>query len=64
MTRLNPLMRIEQHFAETLKQHEPGLKDAEVRRRSLEILGKMGIPPTRFTPVPTRVLGRDASDGS
>ena len=25
MTRLNPLMRIEQHFAETLKQHEPGL---------------------------------------
>jgi peptide/nickel transport system ATP-binding protein len=44
MTRLNPLMRIDQHFAETLKQHEPGLNDAEVRRRSLETLGRMGIP--------------------
>src|SRR6185436_8132505 len=52
MTRLNPLMRIEQHFAETLKQHEPRMKDDEVRRRSLETLGKMGIPPTRFNQYP------------
>ena len=57
MTRLNPVMRIEQHFAETLKQHEPGLKDEEVRRRSLEILGKMGIPPTRFTQYPHEFSG-------
>jgi peptide/nickel transport system ATP-binding protein len=57
MTRLNPLMRIEQHFAETLKQHEPGLKDDEVRRRSLETLGKMGIPPTRFGQYPHEFSG-------
>ena len=57
MTRLNPLMRIEQHFAETLKQHEPGLKAKEVRRRSLEILGQMGIPPTRFDQYPHEFSG-------
>ena len=57
MTRLNPLMRIEQHFAETLKQHEPRMKDDEVRRRSLETLGKMGIPPTRFNQYPHEFSG-------
>ena len=57
MTRLNPLMRIEQHFAETLKQHEPGLSGDEVRRRSLETLGKMGIPPTRFEQYPHEFSG-------
>ena len=57
MTRLNPLMRIEQHFAETLKQHEPALSNAEVRRRSLETLGKMGIPPTRFKQYPHEFSG-------
>src|ERR687888_675185 len=39
MTRLNPLMRIEDHFRETLKTHEPRLSKAELRRRSLEALG-------------------------
>src|SRR5437660_1639323 len=48
MTRLNPLLRISDHFRETLEQHEPDLTDAEVKRRSLETLGRMGIPPTRF----------------
>ena len=57
MTRLNPLMRIEQHFAETLEQHEPRLKNAEIRRRSLETLGKMGIPPTRFNQYPHEFSG-------
>jgi len=57
MTRLNPLMRIEQHFEETLKQHEPGLKSAEIRRRSLETLGRMGIPPTRFNQYPHEFSG-------
>jgi oligopeptide/dipeptide ABC transporter ATP-binding protein len=57
MTRLNPLMRIEQHFEETLKQHEPGLGSAEIRRRSLETLGRMGIPPTRFNQYPHEFSG-------
>ena len=57
MTRLNPLMRIEDHFRETLEQHEPGLTDREVRKRSLETLGRMGIPPTRFRQYPHEFSG-------
>jgi peptide/nickel transport system ATP-binding protein len=57
MTRLNPLMRIEDHFKETLEQHEPNLNGREVRRRSLETLGRMGIPPTRFRQYPHEFSG-------
>ncbi len=57
MTRLNPLMRIEDHFRETLEQHEPGLTDQEVKKRSLETLGSMGIPPTRFRQYPHEFSG-------
>jgi peptide/nickel transport system ATP-binding protein len=57
MTRLNPLLRISDHFRETLEQHEPRLTDAEVRRRSLETLGRMGIPPTRFGQYPHEFSG-------
>jgi peptide/nickel transport system ATP-binding protein len=57
MTRLNPLLRIEDHFTETLEQHEPGLGDREIRKRSLETLGRMGIPPTRFRQYPHEFSG-------
>ena len=57
MTRLDPLMRIEDHFSETLKTHEPDLSAAEIRRRSLEALGGMGIPPTRFRQYPHEFSG-------
>jgi peptide/nickel transport system ATP-binding protein len=57
MTRLNPLFRIEDHFMETLKQHEPKLGKDESRRRSLETLGQMGIPPTRFRQYPHEFSG-------
>jgi peptide/nickel transport system ATP-binding protein len=57
MTRLNPLMRIEDHFRETLEQHESKLTDKEIRSRSLETLGRMGIPPTRFRQYPHEFSG-------
>ena len=57
MTRLNPLMRIEDHFSESITAHEPKLSKAEVRRRSLEALGGMGIPPTRFRNYPHEFSG-------
>ena len=57
MTRLNPLLRIEEHFTETLKQHEPKLGKAETRHRSLDTLGRMGIPPTRFRQYPHEFSG-------
>ena len=57
MTRLNPLMRIEDHFRETLEQHESKLTNREVRARSLDTLGRMGIPPTRFRQYPHEFSG-------
>jgi oligopeptide/dipeptide ABC transporter ATP-binding protein len=57
MTRLDPLMRIEDHFRETLEEHEPDLSDREVRQRSLETLGRTGIPPTRFRQYPHEFSG-------
>jgi peptide/nickel transport system ATP-binding protein len=57
MTRLNPLMRIENHFKETLEAHESSLTDKEIRRRSLDALGRMGIPPTRFRQYPHEFSG-------
>jgi oligopeptide/dipeptide ABC transporter ATP-binding protein len=57
MTRLDPLMRISEQFAETLHTHEPDIPDAEVRRRSLEALGSVGIPPTRFDNYPHEFSG-------
>ena len=57
MTRLNPLMRIEDHFREMLKTHEPDMSDAKRKKRSLEALGGMGIPPTRFRQYPHEFSG-------
>jgi peptide/nickel transport system ATP-binding protein len=57
LTRLNPLMRISQHFEETIKQHEPDLSKAELRERALEVLRLMGIPPTRYQSYPHEFSG-------
>ncbi|NYD41853.1 ABC transporter ATP-binding protein [Nocardioides panaciterrulae] len=57
LTRLNPLMRISDHFAETLRTHEKGISKAEIERRSLEALRRMGIPPTRFKAYPHEFSG-------
>jgi oligopeptide/dipeptide ABC transporter ATP-binding protein len=57
MTRLDPLVTIESHFMETLKAHEPDLDGDERRRRALEALAGMGIPPTRFKQYPHEFSG-------
>jgi len=57
LTRLNPLMRVSDHFAETLKVHEPRLPRKEIERRSLEALRVVGIPPTRFRAYPHEFSG-------
>jgi peptide/nickel transport system ATP-binding protein len=57
MTRLNPLITIEQHFLEALHTHEPGLEEEAMRRRALESLAAMGIPPTRFKQYPHEFSG-------
>lgn len=57
MTRLNPLMRISEHFEETLRVHEPGLSKEEARHRAIEALRGMGIPPTRYRNYPHEFSG-------
>ena len=57
LTRLNPLMRISEHFEETLRAHERGISKAEIERRSLAVLRTMGIPPTRYRSYPHEFSG-------
>ncbi len=57
LTRLNPLMRINEHFLETLRAHEPGLSKEEMQQRSLDVLRRMGIPPTRWQSYPHEFSG-------
>jgi peptide/nickel transport system ATP-binding protein len=57
MTRLDPLVTIERHFLETLRAHEPDTSEDEMRRRSVEALAGMGIPPTRFKQYPHQFSG-------
>lgn len=57
LTRLDPLMRISEHFEETLQAHEPGLSTEDSRHRALEALRGMGIPPTRYRAYPHEFSG-------
>jgi peptide/nickel transport system ATP-binding protein len=57
MTRLDPLMRVSDHFTEALRAHEPRLPRREIRRRSLEALRAVAIPPTRFDQYPHEFSG-------
>lgn len=57
LTRLNPLMRISEHFSEALKTHHPDMSDDEVKHASLEVLRVLGIPPTRFRSYPHEFSG-------
>ena len=57
LTRLNPLMRISEHFSETLKAHERGITKDQIEHRSLEALRLMGIPPTRYKAFPHEFSG-------
>ncbi|HET7173755.1 MAG TPA: ABC transporter ATP-binding protein [Nocardioidaceae bacterium] len=57
LTRLNPLMRISEHFEETISQHERGISKAQLRERAIEALRMMGIPPTRYRSYPHEFSG-------
>lgn len=57
MTRLNPLMRISEHFEEALQVHAPDLDKTQIKRQALEVLRLMGIPPTRYRSYPHEFSG-------
>ena len=44
MTSLNPLFRIDRQLGEVFYLHNPKISSFEVRRRSLDVLRKVGIP--------------------
>jgi peptide/nickel transport system ATP-binding protein len=57
MTRLDPLMTIEDHFMEAQRAHVRRGDKAQMRRRALEALAAVGIPPTRFRHYPHEFSG-------
>ncbi|MDR1790147.1 MAG: ABC transporter ATP-binding protein [Propionibacteriaceae bacterium] len=57
LTRLNPLMRVSEHFAETLRTHFPKISDEEIETRSLNVLKVIGIPPSRWLAYPHEFSG-------
>jgi peptide/nickel transport system ATP-binding protein len=57
MTRLDPLMRISDHFDEAIKAHEKDLSKRERETRALDALRALGIPPTRYRNYPHEFSG-------
>ncbi|WP_333767989.1 ABC transporter ATP-binding protein [Streptomyces sp. IBSBF 2435] len=57
MTRLNPLMRVSQHFEEALRAHHKGLPKKEIKARALSALRGMGIPESRYSSYPHEFSG-------
>jgi oligopeptide/dipeptide ABC transporter ATP-binding protein len=57
MTRLNPLLRVEDHFVEELKAHRPGIKTEEAEAIARESLVAVGIPRTRVRNHPHEFSG-------
>ncbi len=57
LTRLNPLMRISQHFEEALRAHDKSMSKDDCERRAMEVLRVMGIPPTRYRSYPHEFSG-------
>ncbi|MFL6240513.1 MAG: ABC transporter ATP-binding protein [Actinomycetes bacterium] len=57
MTRLNPLMRIRDHFVEVVRTHDPSVSKADAEERAIETLRRLGIPPTRFGNYPHEFSG-------
>lgn len=44
LTSLNPVKRIGDQLIETLRRHRPGMKAAQAREKSIELLRSVGIP--------------------
>ncbi len=57
MTRLDPLMKIRDHFIETIRVHQPSISKEEATRRASEALRSMGIPESRLNNYPHEFSG-------
>lgn len=56
MTRLDPLMRISDHFREAIRAHER-ISNRDADLRALETLRSLGIPPSRYKNYPHEFSG-------
>ncbi len=56
MTRLNPLMRVEDHFLEEISAHD-SLSISEAQKKAADALSSMGIPESRFRNYPHEFSG-------
>ncbi len=57
MSRLNPLMRVSDHFVEAIRAHRPKVAKEKARSMGREALAQMGIPPTRVDNYPHEFSG-------
>jgi peptide/nickel transport system ATP-binding protein len=57
MTRLDPLMRVSDHFVEAIRAHRDDTSKDEARAMAREALVQMGIPPTRADNYPHEFSG-------
>jgi oligopeptide/dipeptide ABC transporter ATP-binding protein len=59
MTSLNPVLKIGFQLGETIKAHHPGTRDAELKRRGVQLLETVGIPQAerRFEQYPHEFSG-------
>jgi oligopeptide/dipeptide ABC transporter ATP-binding protein len=57
MTSLNPVKKIEDHFIEIIRTHEPSVTNAEARERTSAILHDLGIPASRLSDYPHQFSG-------
>jgi oligopeptide/dipeptide ABC transporter ATP-binding protein len=57
MTRLDPLMRVSDHFVEAIRSHRPSTSKDEARAMAKRALAQMGIPPTRADNYPHEFSG-------
>ncbi len=56
MTRLDPLMRVSDHFREAIRTHEK-ISTKQADRRALDALRSLGIPPSRYKNFPHEFSG-------
>ena len=57
MTRLNPLMRIRDHFIETIRAHDPAVEPGGALERAKKVLADVRVPSDRLGMYPHELSG-------